>query len=120
MKRGVALNVTCTEVGKYIIVCPRGPLAPVTRKALVICMHYVYLLKSEKDASLYIGSTSDLKRRFAEHNEGKSRATKPRTPFQLVYYEAYKSRTDALFREKNLKRFSRAYQQLKQRIVNSI
>ncbi|MEK7132940.1 MAG: GIY-YIG nuclease family protein [Patescibacteria group bacterium] len=83
-------------------------------------MHYVYLLKSEVDNELYIGSTSDLKRRFAEHNSGQSRATKPRRPFQLVYYEAYKSRADAIFREKNLKRYSRAYQELKKRIAGSI
>ncbi|OGG57396.1 hypothetical protein A2853_02675 [Candidatus Kaiserbacteria bacterium RIFCSPHIGHO2_01_FULL_55_17] len=83
-------------------------------------MHYVYLLQSEKDGLLYIGYTSDLKRRFAEHNGGLSKATKSRTPFQLVYYEAYKSRADALFREKNLKRYSRSYQELKKRISGSI
>ena len=83
-------------------------------------MHYVYLLKSEKDGLLYIGYTNDLKRRFAEHNSGLSKATKPRAPFQLVYYEAYKSRADALFREKNLKRYSRSYQELNKRVKGSI
>ena len=83
-------------------------------------MHYVYVLKSLKDGLLYIGYTNDLKRRFAEHNAGLSKATKPRTPFQLVYYEAYKSRADAVAREKNLKLYSRAYQQLRSRIAGSL
>ena len=31
-------------------------------------MFYTYILKSKKDNDLYIGSTNDLRRRFAEHN----------------------------------------------------
>lgn len=83
-------------------------------------MHYVYILRSDKDEKLYIGCTNDLKRRFAEHNNGMNKSTAPRTPFQLVYYEAYKSRDDARNREDNLKRYSRAYQQLKRRIAKSL
>ncbi|MEW6674972.1 MAG: GIY-YIG nuclease family protein [Nitrospirota bacterium] len=39
-------------------------------------MHYVYVLLSEKDHKLYIGFTSDLKRRLKEHNEGKTLSTR--------------------------------------------
>ncbi len=49
---------------------------------------YTYVLKSKRDGALYIGSTSDLKRRFEEHNLGRVKATKNRRPFSLVYYEA--------------------------------
>jgi predicted GIY-YIG superfamily endonuclease len=67
-------------------------------------MHYVYILKSEKRQNwLYKGSTSDLKRRFAEHNAGKNFSTAPYTPLKLIYYEAYLLKSDAESREKYLK-----------------
>jgi putative endonuclease len=83
-------------------------------------MCYVYILKSEKDKNLYIGSTNDLEKRFNEHNLGLVFSTKTRIPFALVYYEAYKSERDARNREKNLKIRSRAFVQLKKRIEGSL
>ncbi|HRY52742.1 MAG TPA: GIY-YIG nuclease family protein [Candidatus Portnoybacteria bacterium] len=83
-------------------------------------MFYVYVLKSEVDDKLYIGYTDDLRRRIEEHSKGKSKATNPRKPFKLVYYEAYFSRSDAKYRESQLKRFSGSYTHLKRRIKNSI
>src|SRR3989344_3890246 len=84
------------------------------------CMFYLYILKSSKDKNMYIGSTNDLRRRFAEHNKGEIFSTKFRRPFQLVYYEAYKSEKDARKREKNLKLRSKAFTQLKRRLTNSL
>ncbi len=69
-------------------------------------MFFVYILKSKKDDSIYIGYTNDLKRRVEEHNGGENKSTKFKAPFELVYYEAYKSQSDAKYRESNLKRFS--------------
>jgi len=83
-------------------------------------MFYMYILKSKKDNNLYLGSTNDLKRRLTEHNKGLVFSTKNRTPFELVYYEAYKSEKDTRIREKNLKLRSRALSQLKRRITESI
>ncbi len=83
-------------------------------------MFYVYVLKSARDNLLYIGYTSDLKRRLAEHNERQSKSTRTRTPFLLVYYEAYASSSDAKYRERQLKRFSGAATHLKKRIRNSL
>ncbi len=83
-------------------------------------MFYVYVLKSRKDNSLYIGYTNDLKRRLEEHNGGKNKSTKFKTSFELIYYEAYKSESDAKYREKNMKRFAQAYSALKKRIKNSL
>ena len=83
-------------------------------------MFYVYILKSKKDGLCYIGSTNDLKNRFKEHNNGSVFSTKARRPFELIYYEAYKSDHDARKREKNLKLRSRAFAQLKQRIYESL
>ncbi|RLC36776.1 GIY-YIG nuclease family protein, partial [candidate division Kazan bacterium] len=55
-------------------------------------MYYVYILKSEKDGKMYVGSTSNLKRRFYEHNSGKSPSTQNRQPLKLIFYEAYQSK----------------------------
>lgn len=66
-------------------------------------MHYLYVLKSDKDHDFYTGTTSDLKRRFKEHNSGKNFSTAPRRPFKLIYYEAYLLKSDAEAREKYLK-----------------
>lgn len=82
-------------------------------------MFYVYVIKSKKDGCFYIGSTNDLRRRAKEHNTGQVFATKSRRPFELVYYEAYRSEKDARKREKNLKLRSRAFTQLKKRIQES-
>jgi len=83
-------------------------------------MFYVYLLKSQVDGELYIGSTKDLKRRLKEHNSGQAFSTKLRKPFDLVYYEAYCAETDARSREHNLKLRGKAREMLKRRLIKSL
>ncbi len=82
-------------------------------------MHYVYLIRSERDGKLYIGQTSDVDLRLQQHNDGKSTYTRLRRPWKLVYFEAFLSKKDALIRELALKDFGRAYGQLKRRLENS-
>lgn len=82
-------------------------------------MFYVYVLKSKTDGSIYVGRTDNLKRRFEEHNRGKNKTTKFKTPLQLVYYEAYVREADAKSREWNLKKHAGAMTHLKRRIRNS-
>ncbi|OGF99462.1 hypothetical protein A2Y99_00355 [Candidatus Gottesmanbacteria bacterium RBG_13_37_7] len=65
--------------------------------------YYVYILQSEKDGSLYIGYTSNLKTRFRAHNSGEGPSTKPFRPYSLIYYEAFLNRIDAKNREAYLK-----------------
>lgn len=74
-------------------------------------MFYVYLIKGKlRNDNLYIGYTSDLKRRVKEHGlSGKN----------LVYYEAYKSEVDARKREIQLKKYKSAWGQLKKRTKTS-
>jgi putative endonuclease len=62
-------------------------------------MYYVYILKSQKIDWIYIGYTENIERRFVEHQQGLSIATKPYAPFELVFYEAYKAKADAKRRE---------------------
>jgi len=52
---------------------------------------------------LYVGYTSDLEKRFKEHNRGMNFSTKALCPWQLIHYEAYLDIDDAMRREKYLK-----------------
>jgi len=83
-------------------------------------MYYVYILKSLKDDKLYIGYTNNLLKRIKEHNSKLNISTKPRTPFKLIYYEAYYNRQDATKHESNLKLHVKALTQLLRRIRNSV
>ncbi len=67
-------------------------------------MWYVYLLQSEGDAEhRYVGVTSDLKRRLAEHNAGKSAHTSKFLPWRLVTYIAFSDERKAAAFEHYLK-----------------
>ena len=52
---------------------------------------------------MYTGFTYNLRKRFKEHNDGKSTYTKHRGPYKLIYYEACLDENDARQREKYLK-----------------
>ena len=70
--------------------------------------NYVYLLRCADD-SLYCGWTTDLEGRVAAHNNGTgAKYTKSRRPVELVYFEEYENRHEALSREWHIKRLSRA------------
>lgn len=66
-------------------------------------MHYVYVLRSEKDGMLYTGSTNNLTERLKRHNSGWVKITKFRRPFRLIYYEGCVDRKDSMRREIYLK-----------------
>ncbi len=65
--------------------------------------YYVYVLRSKKTDQWYTGYTEDLRKRFKEHNDGKSTYTKKRGPYELIYYESYKNKDDARSRELQIK-----------------
>ncbi len=73
--------------------------------------HYVYILQSLKDETLYKGYTTDYLRRIQEHNAGKSKYTSNKTPWKLIYVELCASKTEALKKEKSLKRANQKYLQ---------
>uniref|UniRef100_A0A831YYU9 GIY-YIG nuclease family protein n=1 Tax=candidate division WWE3 bacterium TaxID=2053526 RepID=A0A831YYU9_UNCKA len=66
-------------------------------------MYFVYVLKSLQFKTRYVGSTEDLNKRLKEHNSGKVRYTKGRKPWELIWKEAYKTKTEAIKRERFLK-----------------
>lgn len=66
-------------------------------------MFFAYILKSEKDNTYYYGSAKDLDIRLKNHNSGKVRYTKGHLPYKLHYFEEFKSRSEAMMREKFFK-----------------
>lgn len=70
-------------------------------------MNYTYIVQC-KDGSLYTGWTNNLKKRIAAHNAGKgAKYTKSRRPVQLVYYEEFGLKEEAMRREYEIKHMSR-------------
>lgn len=69
----------------------------------VRAFHYVYVLKGA--SNWYTGCTSDLRKRLEEHIQTKSKYTKHRGPYELIYlyYEACLDKNDAYQRERYLK-----------------
>jgi putative endonuclease len=65
---------------------------------------FVYILKSKKDGSYYVGHTHDLQLRLIHHNDGWTRSTKSKGPWELVYVEQYASKGEAMRREREIKR----------------
>ncbi|WP_173473443.1 GIY-YIG nuclease family protein [Fibrobacter succinogenes] len=70
---------------------------------------YAYILFSHRKGTLYVGVTSDLKRRVSEH-KGKVKPgfTEKYDVDKLGYYEEYPSIRDAIEREKKLKHLYRS------------
>ncbi len=71
-------------------------------------MFFVYILQSERDQSYYKGFTEDLLLRLKRHNNGESTYTRNKIPWHFVYIESCRSKTEALKREKALKKYSHA------------
>jgi putative endonuclease len=64
----------------------------------------MYVLKSESTgSSSYVGHTSNLEKRFLEHNNGKGLSTRGKRPWRLVYAEKYSTRSEAVSRERYFK-----------------
>ena len=70
-------------------------------------MNYTYILKC-RDNSLYTGWTNNLEKRIEAHNAGKgAKYTKARLPVELVYYEQFETKEEAMKREYAIKQLSR-------------
>lgn len=70
-------------------------------------MNYVYILKCG-DNSLYTGWTNNLDKRIKAHSDGKgAKYTKARLPVELVYFEEYEDKIEAMKREYAIKQLKR-------------
>lgn len=71
-------------------------------------MNYVYILKCA-DGTLYTGWTTDLEKRLKTHNSGKgAKYTRSRLPVEIVYSETCENKSEALKRERQIKKLSRS------------
>lgn len=69
--------------------------------------HIFYVLECA-DKSLYAGYTTDLERRVSQHNAGKgAKYTRTRIPVRCVYYETFKTKTEAMQKEYAFKQLKR-------------
>jgi len=70
----------------------------------------VYMLASRKYGTIYIGVTGELVRRISEHRAGiRSRFTSTYNVTRLVWYEHFEGIVEAIAREKQLKKYKRAW-----------
>ena len=71
-------------------------------------MNYTYIVRC-KDDSLYCGWTNHLEKRIESHNAGTgAKYTKGRGPVELVYYETFDTKEEAMSREYAIKQLTRA------------
>ena len=66
-------------------------------------MYYIYVLRSIGTGFIYKGFTSNLNKRFKEHNSKQVKSTKTHAPFELIYFEEHKEEKVARRREIFLK-----------------
>ncbi len=83
-------------------------------------MFYVYVLVQQYTGHHYVGYSRDLKRRVAEHCEGRGAKITRSPQWRLVYYEAFAAEEDARRREAKLKQHGNARRELLRRIEASI
>lgn len=68
-------------------------------------MYSVYILRSIKDDSYYIGYSSDFKNRLLAHNVGKIISIRRKAPFVVIHLESYATRGEAMKRESMIKSY---------------
>ena len=69
--------------------------------------NYTYMVKCS-DGTLYTGWTTDLEHRVKAHNDGEgAKYTRSRRPVELVYYEEYTTKAEAMKREYSIKQLTR-------------
>lgn len=70
----------------------------------------VYILASKRNGTLYVGVTSDLVKRIWEHkNDAVEGFTEKYGVYFLVYYESHADMMAAITREKQIKKWDRAW-----------
>jgi putative endonuclease len=65
---------------------------------------YTYIIYSSSTDRYYVGHTHNLSLRLERHNSGNSRSTKHGIPWEIVYFEVYPTKSEAMKREYEIKR----------------
>lgn len=74
-------------------------------------MNYTYIVKCS-DGTFYTGWTTCLERRISEHNRGTgAKYTRSRRPVELIYYESFDTKQEAMGREAAIKKLTRKQKQ---------
>ncbi len=81
--------------------------------------YFTYIIYSQKNDKYYTGSSEDTEKRLQQHNWSRTPSTKTGIPWKLVYIEEYKTRSEAVKREYEIKKKkSRKY--IEYLIANSV
>ena len=81
-------------------------------------MYFVYVLRNQGTGRHYTGYCVDPVQRLGQHNAGVTKSTKNRGPWELVYQEAFGTRSEAMRRERFLKS-GKGREELKRLIADS-
>jgi len=77
--------------------------------------YFTYILRSTKTDRLYFGQTEDLVKRLKEHNNGQTTSTSSGKPWEVIFFKAFETRSEAIALERLLKSWKN-----KQRILTWI
>lgn len=84
-------------------------------------MYAVYVIQHGVSKEIYIGYTTDLKTRLAQHNaRGRKFTTREFGKWEYAYVELYRSEKDARIREQKLKRHGSGKRELLKRLRLSV
>ena len=96
-------------IGIYHLIFADVNLVEMTERISIMNQYYTYILSNKSDTTLYIGATNDIERRVAEHRSGTIPGfTQKYKCHKLVYFESFSDVEQAIAREKQLKKWSRA------------
>lgn len=96
---------TTSLSGGFLLRESRAELHRNSFYATMCVVYYVYVLENDDDETWYIGYTEDIDRRIKEHNTSSGgRTTRIKDgDWEVIYYEAYPNKQDAIGREEFLK-----------------
>jgi putative endonuclease len=81
--------------------------ATIKLAAFYFSMHFTYILQPESTGRYYIGSTDNVERRVAQHNDPSYKGSKTterfKGPWKLVYADSFQTRAEAMSREREIK-----------------
>ena len=91
------------QAGRWQALCSGSSVRKDVQTLFLFRMLYIYAIYSLSRNYIYVGLTDDMERRFAEHQSGKNKTTKPYRPYDILLVEEYSSRVEARKREVYLK-----------------